>query len=199
MNLSGIFPTPIGTSEFNEPFPAALIDKIYQFDIQKNFGNKRSVRADVLSDPVFERISVFIDNAVSEYFHKVYRPKELITPYVTQSWISYTSPGQYHHKHVHGNSFISGVFYIQTNAHDSICFHDDTYKSLNITTEHFNVFNSDTMYFPVREGMLLLFPSSTPHSVDIIGDDTIDRISLAFNTFVRGNIGSKDRLTELIL
>ena len=199
MKLSSIFPTPVGISQFNEPFPAALIDKVYQFKTQKNFGNTRSVNDNVLSEPVFERINLFINDALNDYFQQVYRPKETITPYITQSWISYTSGGQHHHKHVHGNSFISGVFYIQTNDHDSICFHNDTYKTLNIPTENFNLFNSEVMYYPVRESMLLLFPSSTTHSVDTIGDDCIDRISLAFNTFVRGNIGSKNRLTELIL
>ncbi len=35
-----------------------------------------------------------------------------ITPYITQSWLNYTETNQYHHKHQHPNSLVSGVFYI---------------------------------------------------------------------------------------
>lgn len=199
MNITSIFPTPIGISQFNEPFPPALVDKICQLEIKNNIGNIRSVRDDVLDDPMFGVISQFINASLTEYFQEVYRPKNDVVPYVTQSWISYTSTGEHHHKHAHSNSFISGVFYIQTNDNDSICFHNDGYKALNVETDNYNSFNSDVMYFPVRESMLILFPSSTPHSVDIVGGNDRDRISLAFNTFLKGNIGSKNRLTELIL
>ena len=42
-----------------------------------------------------------------------------------------------------------------------------------------------------------MFPSSTTHRVDIKkGNNT--RVSLAFNTFYKGKIGSNDKLTELI-
>ena len=43
-----------------------------------------------------------------------------------------------------------------------------------------------------------MFPSSTTHQVETKqGDNT--RISLAFNTFYKGSVGSNKNLTELIL
>jgi len=43
-----------------------------------------------------------------------------------------------------------------------------------------------------------MFPSPTTHQVDVKkGKNT--RISLAFNTFYKGTIGSNSSLTELIL
>jgi hypothetical protein len=35
-----------------------------------------------------------------------------VTPYITQSWLNYTETNQYHHKHEHPNSLVSGVFYV---------------------------------------------------------------------------------------
>ena len=62
----------------------------------------------------------------------------------------------------------------------------------------YNIWNSDTWFFPVQTGNLFIFPSSTIHQVETKkGDNT--RISLAFNTFYKGEIGSNSGLTELIL
>jgi hypothetical protein len=35
-----------------------------------------------------------------------------IDPFVTQSWLNWTKPGQWHHKHSHPNSLYSGVLYL---------------------------------------------------------------------------------------
>ena len=70
--------------------------------------------------------------------------------------------------------------------------------SPKIDDAKFNLWNSKTWFFNVETGNLFLFPSSTIHQVDIKkGDNT--RISLAFNTFYKGVVGSEDSLTELIL
>ena len=70
--------------------------------------------------------------------------------------------------------------------------------SPSINHKKFNTWNSETWWFPVKTGDLYMFPSSTTHQVQTKkGNNT--RISLAFNTFYKGTIGSARRLTELIL
>ena len=60
------------------------------------------------------------------------------------------------------------------------------------------MWNSGSWFFPVETGDLFMFPSSTTHQVETKkGNNT--RISLAFNTFYKGSVGSNDALTELIL
>jgi predicted 2-oxoglutarate/Fe(II)-dependent dioxygenase YbiX len=60
------------------------------------------------------------------------------------------------------------------------------------------VYNSDSWWVPVETGNLVLFPSSTSHMVeDVVADKT--RISIAFNTFVRGDLGDGVELTSLSL
>ena len=76
--------------------------------------------------------------------------------------------------------------------------HPIAYKQIQPNIDKYNVWNSDTWWFTVETGMLLMFPSSTTHQVQIKkGNNT--RISLAFNTFYKGSIGSNSNLTELIL
>ena len=49
---------------------------------------------------------------------------------------------------------------------------------------------------PMKAGELILFPSNLPHSVPINASDK-ERISLSFNTWTKGNIGSIEHLTYL--
>ena len=53
-------------------------------------------------------------------------------------------------------------------------------------------------YISVQTGDLILFPSELEHYVELVKSSS-DRISLSFNTFVRGNIGSDELLEGLKL
>jgi len=67
-----------------------------------------------------------------------------------------------------------------------------------IDDSKYNIWNSSSWWFPVETGQLVMFPSSTTHQVDTKkGNNT--RVSLAFNTFYKGAVGSNSNLTELIL
>ena len=120
--------------------------------------------------------------------------------YITQSWLNYTEADQYHHIRAHPNSVVSGVFYFDSDIkNDKILFtHPISYKQISPEIDKFNLWNSHTWFFPVETGDLYLFPSSTTHQVETKkGKNT--RISLAFNTFYKGTIGSNYDSTELIL
>ena len=65
-------------------------------------------------------------------------------------------------------------------------------------SKEFNLYNSRSWFFPVETNQIILFPSSTTHSVgQKKGNNT--RLSLAFNVFIKGKIGSNFGLTELNL
>ena len=51
---------------------------------------------------------------------------------------------------------------------------------------------------PMKKGELILFPSNLQHSVPANQSDE-DRISLSFNTWIKGDIGDKEKLTYLPL
>ena len=97
---------------------------------------------------------------------------------------------------------MSGVFYFDSDIkNDKILFSDPiVYKQISVITDNtkWNVWNSRTWFFPVETGNLFMFPSSTTHQVQT-KKGTNTRISLAFNTFYKGTLGSNDSLTELIL
>ena len=68
--------------------------------------------------------------------------------------------------------------------------------NLQSCVKKFNNFNSNKWRVPVSTGNLFLFPSNLPHEVDAVGGEE-NRISLSFNAFPFGVLGSKSDLTEL--
>ena len=199
--INGIFPTPIYTSKLNReltPLELKFVDKSKK-DFYKNEGNITTNNNYILNEKPFANVKKELDLRVQDYFDKIISPANNIAPYITQSWLNYTETNQYHHKHAHPNSLVSGVFYINCHEeHDKIKFFNDNYKTIKPEVKDWNIWNSDSWWFSVKTGDIILFPSSLSHMVETKqGDNT--RISLAFNTFIKGTVGRNKSLTELIL
>ena len=199
--INSIFPTPIYISKLNRdftPLELKFVDKSKK-NFTKNDGNITSKNNYILNEKPFENIKKELDLRVKDYFEKVISSTDKITPYITQSWLNYTETNQFHHKHAHPNSLVSGVFYINCHEElDKIKFFDDKYKTIKLETKDWNLFNSETWWFTVKTGDIIMFPSSLTHMVET-KEGTNTRISLAFNVFVKGTLGENTRLTELIL
>lgn len=200
-NIHGIFPTPIYISKLNReltPLELKFVDKNKK-DFYKNEGNITSNNNYILNEKPFINIKKELDLIVQDYFNKVISPSNNIKPYITQSWLNYTETNQYHHKHQHPNSLVSGVFYINCNEeHDKIKFFNDNYKTIKLEVKEWNLYNSESWWFSVKTGDVILFPSSLTHMVET-KEGTNTRISLAFNVFIKGTVGNNKNLTELIL
>lgn len=196
MNIHNLFPTPVAFWNFT------LTDEEKEFvrgqEQRSNQGNTTSKDNYLLNQSEMARVKTLVDNCLAEYMTAVHAPRFDVKPYITQSWANYTKPGQYHHKHSHPNSFISGCVYIAAKG-DRIYFYKDGYQPIKIPTENYNVYNSDSWWLEVNEGDVVLFPSGFTHMVEQMGEGTEERISIAFNTFLKGQIGSPDELTELQL
>jgi uncharacterized protein (TIGR02466 family) len=199
--INSIFPTPIYISKINRELTnkeLSFIDKT-KLDVYKNEGNTRSNDNYILNNKEFKDLKTELDLKVQDYFDKIISPANNITPYITQSWLNFTETNQYHHKHSHPNSLVSGVFYINCHEeHDKIKFFNDKYQTIKPEVKDYNIWNSETWWFSVKTGDVILFPSSLTHMVETKqGDNT--RISLAFNVFIKGTVGVNKSLTELIL
>jgi len=134
-----------------------------------------------------------------DYFDKVVCTDNSIVPYITQSWLNYTKTDQFHHHHSHANSYVSGVFYVNADKEvDKIAFHKRSLPTIELHKTEYNIFNSNSWWYPVKTGDIILFPSFLIHGVDK-KKGTNTRISLSFNVFIKGKIGNKLQLTELML
>ena len=199
--INGIFPTPIYISKLNReltPLELKFVEKSKK-DSHNNEGNITSNNNYILNEKPFTNIKKELDLKVQDYFNKIICPANNITPYITQSWLNYTETNQYHHKHQHPNSLVSGVFYINCDdKFDKIKFFNDRYQTIKPEVKDWNIWNSETWWFSVKTGDVILFPSSLTHMVEN-KEGTNTRISLAFNVFIKGTVGINKQLTELVL
>lgn len=194
--MENLFPIPIGFFKYDGEVDTDFLADQPQ---RPNDGNTSSQNTYLLKDKKLLSLRQFIEKALHEYFMATYCPKHDARLKITQSWLNWTKPGQHHHKHAHPNSLISGCYYV--NAHkdsDKIFFYREGYQRIKFPPAEWNPYNSDSWWYPVGTGDLVLFPSSLTHMVQPVeAEDT--RISLAFNTFPIGVIGDENELTALKL
>lgn len=196
MQIVTLFPTAVGMFNLDRPFTKEELDFLLNQEESPNMGNTTSKYRFVLREPALKDLRTFLQNSIDQYFREVVAPSKEVNLYITQSWLNYTKKGQWHHAHEHPNSILSGVFYIQTDDKDKIFFEKNHYDQISFPTENWNLYNSKTWWLEATQGRLVLFPSSLRHHVEAVQTDHT-RVSLSFNTFAKGLIGSEENLTAL--
>jgi uncharacterized protein (TIGR02466 family) len=203
MQLHLLFPTPLLETEFRE----FTLDEIVFIQTQEktdSFGNRRSVESYVLDKPELAGVKAGINEIIKVWFAEVVHNSK-VEPYITQSWVQFNERGNHHHTHTHPNSYLSGVLYVNTDEFDSINFESTFKPQLHVypeipenNPEAKTTATGRMEGFSVCSRKLILFPSYLPHSVSMKQGDAL-RISIAFNVFVRGEIGLLNGLTRLEL
>lgn len=162
-----------------------------------NEGNIKSQDSYILNQEPLKELTAFIEKCVHEYFMTTINPTNNVKLKITQSWINWSKPKDFHHIHTHSNSYISGCYYVKANKKtDKIVFEKHKHEAIKFAPKQWNTYNCESWWYPVGTGELILFPSYLWHKVEPIeGNDT--RISLAFNTFPQGHLGEEKYFTEL--
>ena len=202
MRVDHLFPEPLYFSKLERVLTKEELKIFNEHEkkTQKNAGNSRTKDSYVLEHKTLNNLKKDLNQKIINYFNEVICCTNTTIPYITQSWINYTKENQFHHRHTHPNSLVSGILYISADKKvDSVTFYkpypEDRIK-LNINK--YNIFNSSSCTFPVETGNILLFRSSLEHAVEKKKGNNI-RISLSFNVFFKGTSGNKNDLSELIL
>lgn len=200
MNLHQLFPIPVAFFSLGRELTDQELSCILSQNKRSNMGNSSSENNYLLNQPQLQNLSQIFTDWANQFFIEIYRPKRKVKLRVTQSWANYTEPGQFHHKHAHPNSVVSGVFYVQTQQNqDRIYFYKSVYQQLKFPAESYNVYNSESWWFNAVQSELIMFPSGLEHQVETLPLDAKTRISISFNTFCQGEIGDELELTELML
>ena len=131
MIIENLYPTPIGFFKYEEGLTedqnAFLIDQPQR----PNEGNTSSINKYLLKEKNLASLTTFIEKCAHEYLMATICPKNDARLRITQSWLNFTKPGQFHHKHSHPNSLISGCFYVKSNKEtDKIFFYKDGYQQI---------------------------------------------------------------------
>lgn len=206
MDILNLFPVPVGQAELERSLTEDEMNCIHEMETRTETNpshNRFSENQYVLNEEPLKELKYELESFVRKYFDHVWAPKsDDIHIYITTSWLTWTKNNQHHNVHSHPNSLISGTFYVSANDEDSIIFPNDRPKVSNIDIEFdedkVNIFNCSQFVEPVRTNQIKLFPSSLKHGV-LLKENDSPRICLAFNTWIKGTIGSQISSTELKL
>ncbi|WP_234032208.1 putative 2OG-Fe(II) oxygenase [Parerythrobacter jejuensis] len=151
--------------------------------------------------PEMKSVAKAVQEALDTYASEVMGVQHRLE--VTQSWALMNPPGVGMHGHTHSNSMVSGSLYY-TDMPDPpgnmIFERHNTYRQieLGIDGRKQNIYNAPRNAVVPKKGDLVLFSSSLQHYVEANSSQQ-NRHSIAFNTFVRGTIGSFRDVSELKL
>ena len=107
-----------------------------------NFTTRESYILD--KEKGLSKLKEFIESAIDVYVKNIIVGDEYdedLSFKITQSWVNLTQPGSAgHHQHIHTNSVISGVLYLQTNNDDSVTFANNYFASMTmrVVTKKYN-------------------------------------------------------------
>ena len=195
--IDPIFPTPLYRNILRNKINEDQINYVLNCDVYANENNLTSYDTYILNNDIFDDLKKELIAMVKDYYQSVMGINvSEVVPYITQSWINITKKGHKHHKHLHPNSLVSGVLYLKAN--DKINFYKKMNRTIDLPVKVFNSFSAQKFTVPVAKDHVLLFPSYLEHDVDKYERDD-ERISLSFNTFVKGVIGGKNNASELKL
>ena len=201
MLIHQLFPEPVYVSTLERVLTQEELKTVnkYKKKTYPNMSNTTSNDNYVLENKTLKNLKKDLQTTVMDYFDKIVCTTN-VTPYITQSWINYTESDQFHHRHSHPNSLVSGILYISADKKvDSVLFYEPNPDgTIKLNVAKYNPFNSSSCTFPVETGNILLFKSTLNHGVNK-KRGTNTRISLSFNVFFKGKIGISRELTELVI
>ena len=149
--IYNLFPTAVGHYNIDRKLTKTEKKFLVELEKKENEGNKTSSDHYVLGSPKLSKLKGFLEDSLKEYIDQTINPVESNELYVTQSWVNYTKEGEYHHKHTHSNSIVSGVFYVDTVPdRDRINFFKDGYSTIRPETKDWNSYNSESWWYELK-------------------------------------------------
>lgn len=195
-NVFPCFSYPVYFSKFEYNFNEEEQKYIKSLDIENNGfddTNKNKITSNkyILDNLIMKNFKDYITKILHHYAYEVLQIDEKVNQiYITQNWLNYNKKGTIHHKHNHPNSIISGTLCLQGEAPVQFSI-DNTKYLLDLNYKTTNMLNMMRQQFEVKKGTVYFFPSILTHEV-LENTNEEERISLSFNTFVKGNIGSEE-------
>ena len=185
-----LFSIPLMICEEKYNFNESVLEYIQNLKSNYTTGNKnkRTVDSNILESFELSTLKQFCLKWINFYAHEFLSITDSTKFYITQSWCNYADKGDSHVAHMHSNSLISGVFYIQ-GENTPIVFHrKENMFPLAFNYKTYDLNNCEAYGVDMEVGKLFLFPSTLRHSV-FENDTNTERISLSFNTFATGEFG----------
>lgn len=200
-DVKPLFAEPIFRCDISSEISAEQVSFIQNLAMVSNQANLISENVYLFEEPEMASIKTAVQEALDTYANEVLCiPQQL---YVTQSWSLINNPTIGMHGHSHSNSVVSGSLYYcelpEPNANMVFNRHRG-YQQLELSPDRQkrNIYNTTANSVEPKQGEVILFSSSLQHLVEK-NKSAQPRYSIAFNSFIKGKLGSYRDVSELTL
>ena len=193
INLNPIFPEAILETKLD--INPEWLEFVKSVDYKRNAPNNGYVSKnfEILEEKKLSLLKENINNIIKKYTEDYLKISNKFK--ITCSWVNKHTKNDFAQPHLHKNSIISGIFYLQTKQGSG----DLIFSRTNFLSDTFsfdrindNIINTNNVVFKVYDGLLLIFPSRIKHGTFPMPFDNYERICLSFNTFITDKIGYDD-------
>tara|TARA_B100000902_G_scaffold48017_1_gene55161 strand:+ start:289 stop:897 length:609 start_codon:yes stop_codon:yes gene_type:complete len=201
--IDAVFATPVYKSDNLYKLTNEQLDYLKTLEMIKNKGgNFLTTRKDIMNDESMKDFKHWCLLNVRA-FAKQLGASERTSFYITQSWMNRNPPHSYHHTHMHPNSIFSCIYYVEGDKCPTYFYrYDDRTSFGNFAfyenDKGSNAFTATKAGVMNEVGRLVIFPSSMVHDVDNNESDK-DRVTISFNTFIKGEMGEPENSNHLII
>lgn len=169
--------------------------------MRENPDNQISENKYIFEEPALKSIKDAVQEVLDIYARDVMCITQRL--YVTQSWSLINRSNVGMHDHAHPNSIASGSLYyceMPTPPANMLFVRQTGYQQIDLPPERHkrNAYNSPIIAVTPKQDEVFLFSSRLTHRVDSNVTNQA-RYSIAFNTFVKGKLGSYQHVSELVL
>lgn len=197
-----LFSTPVyvnNLGEFSKP-DLKHLEYTHLTPTGESFNFLSSVDKNVLERPELHHIRSLVMGEIEFCAREIYAITRTVEFYITNSWVNIYGRGDQAGAHLHHNSLLSGVLYLQTSdAGGEIVFHKDMHSpntfplAVDPEVVASNIYNCRSWGYRPATNDICIFPSYLSHSVQP-NESAQARWSLAFNVFIKGEFGAIHKL-----
>ena len=196
-----LFAEPYFRADISHAISEEQRDFIKNLKMIVNRTNLISENLYIFDEPELESIKTAVQEALDIYATEVMGITQ--TLFVTQSWSLINHPNVGMHGHSHSNSLVSGSLYFCEMPTPTASMVFDKHKAyqqleLNPEKDKQNIYNTPLNIVTPRANEIILFSSGLQHFVEPNGSSE-PRYSIAFNSFIKGKLGSYRDVSELAL
>lgn len=199
--IQPLFATPYFRASIKDAITPEQVAYVKNLKMVDNQENLISEDLYIFNHPELKQMADAVQTTLDIYASEVLGINASL--YVTQSWSLVNKPGVGMHGHSHSNSLVSGsLYYAELPEPSSRMIFDryNSYRRLELTPgkEKQNLFNTPMNVVVPKTHDVLLFPSELTHQVEPNTTQLV-RHSIAFNCFIKGDLGDYRDVSRLVL
>lgn len=185
--ITPLFSTPLYSTKIN------VLDcpDFESIDWVTTHGHGMSRDSRLLDQPEWESLRSQILYHIEQFFYKELKANTNCKIHITTSVANKNEPTQIHPRHSHVNSILSGCVYFDFHP-SQIKFIRRYYNQIKYDVTDYNLYNSEAWVVSPEPGLLLIWPSELEHEVEISKIDNPIRYSIAFNTWLSGDVNTAE-------